>query len=736
MSDDFSEFIGEFLGEANEGLERAEQSLLAFDPENPDTDLIHTIFRAVHSIKGAAKMFGFEELVEFTHRVETELDKWRSGELQADADAIALFLECIDAIREQLDAIAQKQSIDTSKGRWLMERLDTLSGSSPGKEGAASTADAHVQPEKPRQVMHITFKPEEGLMRRGQDPLRLLDELAWLGELKVQVNCDALPSLENLDPEHCYLSWELELVGDMTEDQVSQVFASFDHGGEVRIQCRPADQVQSPAAPAEQNTAAASPPQPSQQRQEPTPASQQPAPQPPPENQPDAAAQGAQKAPAQTQPQPANRPAAARGAESTTTESIRVNVDKIDVLINLVGELVITQAMLDQIGESIMAQSQQGLDPELLERLREGLSELERNTRDLQDSIMRIRMLPISMVFSRLPRVVRDITAKSGKQVDLEVIGEHTEVDKTVLEHIADPLMHLLRNALDHGVESPEQRRAAGKPEKGHIVVQAAHRGGNIIIEVGDDGRGIDRGKVLRRARERGLVDQDCNVLSDEQMVQLIFSPGFSTAEKVTEVSGRGVGTDVVQRNIQMLGGTITVTTREGQGTKFIMQVPLTLAIIEGQLVEIGAERYVIPLVSIMESVQMRSEYFKKLAGQSSLYLWRENYVPVIQLADVFPDERMKRHTKTQQSGEQDHALLVILEANGEHLGLRVDGLLGQQQAVIKSLERNFMRLTGLSGATILSDGSVALILDVVGLMRLSRHERNAQGVAIAKQSV
>ena len=732
MSDDFSEFIGEFLGEANEGLERAEQSLLAFDPENPDTDLIHTIFRAVHSIKGAAKMFGFEELVEFTHRVETELDKWRSGELRADADTIALFLECIDATREQLDAIAQKQSIDTSKGRWLMERLDALSGSSSDQGGAVPSADTHGQPEKPRQVMHITFKPEGGLMRRGQDPLRLLDELAWLGELKAQVNCDALPSLENLDPEHCYLSWEIDLVGDMTEEQVNQVFASFDHGGEVLIQSRPADQDRTPAAPAGQ-TAAGSPPQPPQ-RQEPShPASQQPAPQAKPANRPDAVVQEAEGAPTQTPP--ANRPAAARGADAASAESIRVNVDKIDVLINLVGELVITQAMLDQIGESIMAQLQQGLDPELLERLREGLSELERNTRDLQDSIMRIRMLPISMVFSRLPRVVRDITAKSGKQVDLEVIGEHTEVDKTVLEHIADPLMHLLRNALDHGVESPEQRRAAGKPEKGHIVVQAAHRGGNIIIEVGDDGRGIDRGKVLRRARERGLVDQDCNVLSDEQMVQLIFSPGFSTAEKVTEVSGRGVGTDVVRRNIQMLGGTITVTTREGQGTKFIMQVPLTLAIIEGQLVEIGAERYVIPLVSIMESVQMRPEYFKKLAGQSSLYLWRENYVPVIQLSDVFPDERMKRHAKIQQSGEQDHALLVILEANGEHLGLRVDGLLGQQQAVIKSLERNFMRLTGLSGATILSDGSVALILDVVGLMRLSRHERNAQGVAIAKQS-
>jgi two-component system chemotaxis sensor kinase CheA len=411
-------------------------------------------------------------------------------------------------------------------------------------------------------------------------------------------------------------------------------------------------------------------------------------------------------------------------------------VDKIDILINLVGELVITQAMLDQIGETIMMQSQQGLEPELVERLREGLSELERNTRDLQDSIMRIRMLPISMVFSRLPRVVRDITAKSGKKVELEIVGEHTEVDKTVLEHIADPLMHLLRNALDHGIETPEQRTAAGKPESGHIIVQAAHRGGNIIIEVGDDGRGIDRGKVLKRAKERGLVDQGCESLTDEQMVQLIFSPGFSTAEKVTEVSGRGVGTDVVQRNIQMLGGTITVTTKEGQGTRFIMQVPLTLAIIEGQLVEIGAERYVIPLVSIMESVQMKAECFKKLAGQSSLYLWRDMYVPVIQLADIFPDEKRKRQARLHQDGEQEHELLVILEANGEYLGLRVDGLLGQQQAVIKSLERNFMRLTGLSGATILSDGSVALILDVVGLMRLSRHERNAQGVAIAKQGV
>jgi two-component system chemotaxis sensor kinase CheA len=726
MSDDFSEFIGEFLGEANEGLERAEQSLLAFDPEAPDSDLIHTIFRAVHSIKGAAKMFGFEELVEFTHRVETELDKWRSGELQADADTIALFLECVDAIREQLDAIAQKQPIDPSKGEALVKRLDALpSGDGSGQEVAETTAPPKpkAQEESAPQALHIVFKPDAELMRRGHDPLRFLDELAWLGELQVRVHDDALPALEDLDPERCYLSWEMELTGDVTEEQIRQVFSNVEQVGELLIESKPAGQGQ--AAAAEKQAVPAPEPGRTDQLQPATP-----------RQQPAARKEQAARHEPPAQPQAVNRPAAGRAAESAPAESIRVNVDKIDILINLVGELVITQAMLDQIGETIMMQSQQGLEPELVERLREGLSELERNTRDLQDSIMRIRMLPISMVFSRLPRVVRDITAKSGKKVELEIVGEHTEVDKTVLEHIADPLMHLLRNALDHGIETPEQRTAAGKPESGHIIVQAAHRGGNIIIEVGDDGRGIDRGKVLKRAKERGLVDQGCESLTDEQMVQLIFSPGFSTAEKVTEVSGRGVGTDVVQRNIQMLGGTITVTTKEGQGTRFIMQVPLTLAIIEGQFVEIGAERYVIPLVSIMESVQMKAECFKKLAGQSSLYLWRDMYVPVIQLADIFPDEKRKRQARLHQDGEQEHELLVILEANGEYLGLRVDGLLGQQQAVIKSLERNFMRLTGLSGATILSDGSVALILDVVGLMRLSRHERNAQGVAIAKQGV
>ncbi len=725
MSDDLSEFVGEFLVEAREGLERAEQSLLAFDPAAPDSALIHTIFRAVHSIKGAAKMFGFEELVEFSHRVETELDTWRSGELRVEADTIALFLECVDAIREQLDAIAQKQPIDHAKSQELEKRLDALSAgpvmSADQDSGAQPAPPSAAQAEDATRTLHIVFTPDADLMSRGHDPLRYLDELAWLGDLQVQARRDTLPSLQDLDPERCYLSWEMTLTGHVTEEQVKQVFANLDQVGGVHIEQQSIAPDQQHLAGDTQATAASAMTRPQEVK--------------PPAGRHEPAAQKGPPAPQEQSPknQAASRPAAARAAESASAESIRVNVDKIDTLINLVGELVITRAMLDQIGETIMAQSQQGLEPELLERLREGLSELERNTRDLQDNIMRIRMLPISMVFNRLPRVLRDITAQSGKKVELEIVGEHTEVDKTVLEHIADPLMHLLRNALDHGIETPEQRTAAGKPATGHIMVQAAHRGGHFIIELSDDGRGIDRGKVLRRARERGLVDQHSDVLSDEQMVQLIFSPGFSTADQVTEVSGRGVGTDVVQRNIQTLGGTITVTTKEGQGTRFIMQVPLTLAIIEGQLVEIGAERYVIPLVSIMESVQIKPEYLKKLAGQSSLYLWRERYVPVIQLADVFPDEKMKRQAKVRSTIEQEHDLLVILEANGEYLGLRVDGLLGQQQAVIKSLERNFMRLTGLSGATILSDGSVALILDVVGLMRLSRPERSAQGIAVAK---
>ena len=735
MSDDLSEFVGEFLAEAREGLERAEQSLLAFDPASPDNALIHTIFRAVHSIKGAAKMFGFDDLVGLSHRVETELDKWRSGELQADADTIALFLECLDAIGEQLDAIEQKQPIDLARSQKLEQRLDALSAEPVVAAEPASRAQSVPQEsahgEHATKTLHIVFTPHPDLMKRGHDPLQYLDELATLGELQVRARRDTLPALQDLDPERCSLSWDMTLTGPVTEEQVRQVFANTDQVGEVRIEQQSTAPHQQPMADDAQAAAASTRATPQEAKPQkdipqlgPSASKHESAAQPP-------APQGQS-----SKNQTAHRPAAARTAETASAESIRVNVDKIDMLINLVGELVITQAMLDQIGETIMVQAQQGLEPELLERLREGLSELERNTRDLQDSIMRIRMLPISMVFNRLPRILRDITAQSGKKVELEIVGEHTEVDKTVLEHIADPLMHLLRNALDHGIETPEQRLAAGKSATGHIVVQAAQRGGHFIIELSDDGRGIDRGKVLRRAKERGLVEQHVDALSDEQMVQLIFSPGFSTADQVTEVSGRGVGTDVVQRNIQLLGGTITVTTKEGQGTRFTMQVPLTLAIIEGQLVEIGAERYVIPLVSIMESVQINPEFLKKLVGQSSLYLWRERYVPVIQLADVFPDEKLKRQRKAGSSSAGGHDLLVILEANGEYLGLRVDGLLGQQQAVIKSLERNFMRLTGLSGATILSDGSVALILDVVGLMRLSRHERNAQGVAIAKQSV
>jgi two-component system chemotaxis sensor kinase CheA len=399
----------------------------------------------------------------------------------------------------------------------------------------------------------------------------------------------------------------------------------------------------------------------------------------------------------------------ARAARSSGSSSIRVSIDKIDSLINIAGELVITQSMLDQTSTDL---EEHGLA--LLEKLREGLAQLERNTRELQEGVMRIRMVPISFAFNRVPRLVHDLSAKFGKQIDLEINGEQTELDKTVMEKLGDPLVHLVRNAIDHGIETPAERREAGKPQVGTIGLSAFHEGGKIVVEVKDDGAGLDLERIVQKARAAGVVGES-DTLSDQQAAELVFHPGLSTAGEVSDVSGRGVGMDVVRRNINSLGGSVTIDTTRGEGSTFTIRLPLTLAILDGQLVSVGEQVYVVPLLSIVESLQPRAEFIKSVSGARGIYKLRDEYIPVIRMHEVFE--------VAHERDELTDGLLVVVENGTQRAGLFVDDLLGQQQVVIKSLEENFKRVEGVSGATILGDGTVALILDIGGLMRLGRSE-------------
>lgn len=408
----------------------------------------------------------------------------------------------------------------------------------------------------------------------------------------------------------------------------------------------------------------------------------------------------------------ASKPKAAEKRKSSgggESNSIRVSIDKVDDLINMMGELVITQSMLSQLGE------EDEFSMSHIEKLRDGLAQLERNTRELQENVMRIRMLPISFAFQRFPRLVHDLSGKLGKNIELKMTGEQTELDKTVMEKIGDPLVHLVRNSLDHGIESPEKRLAAGKPETGIINLNAFHEGGNIIIEISDDGGGLNKTRILEKAIENGLV-QEGEQLSDDEIHDLIFQPGFSTAAVVSDVSGRGVGMDVVRKNIRSLGGTVEVTSKEGIGSTFRIRLPLTLAILDGQSIRVGDETYILPLISIIESIQVDASLINGVTGQAEVYRLRDEYIPVVRLYNIFGI--------TPDSENLAEGLLVIVEAEGQKIALYVDDLLGQQQVVIKSLETNFKKVDGISGATILGDGTVALILDISGLIQLSKKTR------------
>ncbi|MGB1238869.1 MAG: chemotaxis protein CheA [Pseudomonadales bacterium] len=676
MSIDLSQFIGDFLEESYEGLAAMEAALLDF---NGSEEVVNTIFRAAHSIKGGAGTFGFEQVANFTHKVETLLDEVRKQRQSMSRTNVNLLLQSVDIIREMLD-VAQEGELDPSKVSAVEASLEAvLQGNQAVSDEPA--APEVVQEETATSGWQISFIPEPDLLQGGNEPSYLFEALQDLGELTIEADISALPEAQSYQCRDLYISWQLRLASPCEREEVEEIFEWVEDCCELSI-----TPLQSPAQDS---------------LEELTQALEQ--------------VQLESAAVVEPAPRPETTPAKGESARASFGESssVRVEIEKIDALMNRVGELVITQAMLSQAGEVL---AKQGV---VNDALSAGLSQLERNTRDLQEDVMRVRMLPISFVFNRFPRLVHDASGKLGKKVELVINGAQTEIDKTVMEKIGDPLVHLVRNALDHGLETPQERLEAGKSEQGCIELSAYHQNGFIVIDIIDDGRGLNIDKIKAKAVERGLITSDQS-LSDQEANELIFKAGFSTAEQVSDLSGRGVGMDVVRRNIESLGGQVSIESRRGEGSKISVRLPLTLAILEGQLIKAEDEVFIVPLVAIIETVLADKSLIKSIGSDSQLFNFRDEYIHLISLKKVLSLHRGDSEDNVLAfSAGQQQRLVIVVESGGKKVGLVVDELLGQQQVVVKSLEVNFKRVQGLLGGTILGDGSVSLILDVAGLMSL-----------------
>ena len=658
MSIDLTQFFQIFFEEAAEHLSTMETLLLALDVSNPSMDDLNAIFRSAHSIKGGAGTFGFTDMTEVTHVLETLLDKLRKQEMTLTDEMVSAFLEAGDVISTQLAAHRGEGEVDQAEVVAIREKLERLTSAQPVLSHAEGTNSGQAAP--------INATPKSPAQPQENAAYGFFDD-----EPVVSAPVQACPEpVEGADESYGFFDDDFGVpppkdVEQKTEEQGYGFFTEIP----VAVAAAPV----APSLPA--------------MRPEPV-----------------KVVEPAAAAPASKRP--AEKAATVPPAES----SIRVDVGKVDQLINLAGELVITQAMLMQSAQEAISE---GNEP-----LQRGLYQLERNTRDLQEAVMSIRMMPISFVFSRFPRLVRDLAGKLNKQVELKTVGENTELDKGLIEKIADPMTHLVRNSLDHGIESPEKRIAAGKDPRGTITLKASHQGGNIVIEVADDGGGLSRSRILAKAKERGLPVRDD--ITDQEVWMLIMEPGFSTAEVVTDVSGRGVGMDVVRRNIIELGGRLELDSVEGYGSRTIIRLPLTLAILDGLSVSVGLETYIIPLNAIIESLQVTATDLKTVSGEGQLLRVRGEYLPLLKVHEVF-------NTRPKAAG-LENGIAVIVEAEGKKTALFVDELLGQHQVVIKSLESNFRKMPGISGATIMGDGRVALILDVAGL--ISHHGQRERQVA------
>lgn len=679
MSMDISDFYQTFFDEADELLADMEQHLLDLVPEAPDSEQLNAIFRAAHSIKGGAGTFGFTILQETTHLMENLLDEARRGEMQLNTDIINLFLETKDIMQEQLDAYKSSQEPDAASFEYICNALRQLALEAKG-EAAPAAGSAKLS------VVESTAQAVDAAPAAANDgKLRVV--LSRLKESEVALLEEELGNLGTLsDVVKGSNSLSATIDGGLGEDDIIAVLCFVIEADQIAFE--------KAAAPAAVEAVADAAPE--EEAEAAVPAVQ-------------AAAAPALKAVAK-EPQPAGREKPARAASEST--SIRVAVEKVDQLINLVGELVITQSML--------AQRSNELDPVTHGDLITSMSQLQRNARDLQESVMSIRMMPMEYVFSRFPRLVRDLATKLDKQVELTLQGSSTELDKSLIERIIDPLTHLVRNSLDHGIETPEKRVEAGKSPIGNLILSAEHQGGNICIEVTDDGAGLNRDRILAKALSQGMAVSES--MTDEEVGMLIFAPGFSTAEQVTDVSGRGVGMDVVKRNIQEMGGHVEIKSKQGTGTTIRILLPLTLAILDGMSVKVNNEVFILPLNAVMESLQPREEDLHPLAGGERVLEVRGEYLPLVELWKVFDVAGAKT--------EATQGIVVILQSAGRRYALLVDQLIGQHQVVVKNLESNYRKVPGISAATILGDGSVALIVDVSALQGLNREHRMAHTAA------
>ncbi|TNM66116.1 chemotaxis protein CheA [Aliirhizobium smilacinae] len=741
---DMNEIKEIFFQECEEQLAELESGLLKLNDGDRDPETVNAVFRAVHSIKGGAGAFGLEELVAFAHVFETTLDCVRSNKLEPNQDVLKVMLKSADVLADLVTCSRDGGSVEESRTRGLVKELEALAnGEAPpaaeapkaakpvaAAPAAKPTDESGFQPipftfdgfgEEEEVVdqftYDVTFKPTRELYSKGNEAALLLRDLSRLGEMNIACDMDQLPTLESMDPEASYFGWKISITTPKSEDEVRAVFefAEWDCELEVKLTEASADE-ELPMIPVPFDLSALD--------DEPAEIA---------EPQPDVAAAVAaaetvnsvakavnaavekkEASAAATAAAAAQNNAAA--AASSVGQTIRVDLDRVDRLINLVGELVINQAMLSQ---SVIENDNNGTSS-----INMGLEELQQLTREIQDSVMAIRAQPVKPVFQRMSRIVREVADMVGKQIRLVTEGENTEVDKTVIDKIAEPLTHMIRNAVDHGIESPEKREAAGKDPEGTIKLSAKHRSGRILIELQDDGAGINRERVKQKAIDNDLISPDAN-LSDEEIDNLIFAPGFSTADKISDISGRGVGMDVVKRSIQALGGRISISSRPGLGSTFTMSLPLTLAVLDGMVVTVAGQTLVVPLTAIVETLQPEAAAIHSFGANQRLISIRNSFCPLVDVGRIL-------NFRANQANPVDGVALLVESEGGGQRALMVDAIQGQRQVVIKSLEANYTHVPGIAAATILGDGRVALILDVDAVVGASRGQSMKPEMSLA----
>lgn len=690
MADELTQI---FLDESEEELRELETGLIKLEEGDEDDDTINRVFRAAHTIKGSAGLVGFEKVSNFTHTIENILDRIRNHELKVTKKLISHLLESVDVLKRMISASAEGEDIDPALVEEITNRLKRFS------RGEAPPEEVPVKEKKPleEKIFAVFMGFRSDIFHTGQDPLMLIRELNDIGEiLEVRPYTSAIPDFYNLIPTTCYTNWDIRIKTTQPQSEIQNIFIFVTDENDIRITDitdqyrggvdlslaeKPIGEILVERGHVKDEDIAET------LREHKTTGE---------------ALVEKGKVPKAIVEKVAKEQSDSRKAVKTST--IRVDTDKLDKLVNLVGEMVISVARMSQLASEVR-------EEKVSRTLQNANAALERISRDLQEQVMRVRMVPVEGTFNRFRRVVRDLAFEQGKKIDLRMSGTETELDKNVIEQIGDPLKHMIRNSIDHGIESPQDRKAAGKPETGTIWLKAFQREGNIFIQISDDGRGINKDKVLAKAREKGLASPE-KTYTDDEIFQFMFAPGLSTADKVSELSGRGVGMDVVKKNIEGLRGTVDVKSEVGKGSTFTVRLPLTLAIIDGMMVKVGKEVLTVPLSVIDKSVRPKAEEVKTVEGKGELVDIRGDYLPLVRLYQLFdiPTDKI----------DPTQALVLIVQSSKSRYGILVDDVLGQTQAVIKSIDKNFRKIDGTSGATILGDGRVSLILDIHGIERMA----------------